>query len=193
MERNLKTIRTDVVGSLLRPAELWDARTRFDQGASSREDLTRAENEAIRKAIDLQQSVGLEVVTDGEFRRLNFQDSFGEAISGYDSGPATLDLYEKQAVGAKAMSRFEVPLDGFLRNRGCKAVLIENDVAPKKKALRHALPLGGSSRREGNARHSKFRSWAPIVFHKESIAQIPPRFIQPWRIFSRMSFASSGK
>ena len=84
---------------------------RFDQGAISRDDLIRAENEAIRKAIELQQAVGLEVVTDGEFRRLNFQDSFGEAVGGYDSGRATLDLYERQAAGAHAMSRFEVPLD----------------------------------------------------------------------------------
>ena len=55
--------------------------------------------------------MGLDVATDGEYRRLNFQDSFGEAVGGYDSGRATLDLYERQAAGAQAMSRFEVPLD----------------------------------------------------------------------------------
>ena len=100
-----------MVGSLLRPAELWDARTRFDQGGLSADGLTCAENDAIRKAIELQQAVGLHIVTDGEFRRLNFQDSFGEAVGGYDSGRATLDLYERQAAGARTMSRFEVPLD----------------------------------------------------------------------------------
>jgi 5-methyltetrahydropteroyltriglutamate--homocysteine methyltransferase len=109
--KKLKAIRTDVVGSLLRPAELRDARALFDHGALTWNNLAFAENKAIQKAIELQQAAGLDVVTDGEFRRLNFQDSFGEAVGGYDSGRATLDLYERQAAGAQAMSRFEVPLD----------------------------------------------------------------------------------
>jgi 5-methyltetrahydropteroyltriglutamate--homocysteine methyltransferase len=111
VSKKLKNIRTDVVGSLLRPAELWDARAGYDRGTVSDRELRLVEDAAIRKAIELQQDVGLDVVTDGEFRRLNFQDSFGEAVSGYDSGRATLDLYERQAAGTKAMERFDIPFD----------------------------------------------------------------------------------
>ena len=53
LEKKLKTIRTDVVGSLLRPAELLDARRLFDHGALTSDDLSFAENKAIRKAIEL--------------------------------------------------------------------------------------------------------------------------------------------
>ncbi len=111
MDQKLRTIRADVVGSLLRPAELREARARYDRGAISAEELRIVEDVAIRGAIELQQTAGLDVVTDGEFRRLNFQDSFGEAIGGYDSGRATLDFYERQTAGAPAMARFEIPLD----------------------------------------------------------------------------------
>jgi 5-methyltetrahydropteroyltriglutamate--homocysteine methyltransferase len=111
MSNELNRIRTDVVGSLLRPAELREARARYDQGAISAEGLRVVEDAAIRGAIELQQAAGLDVATDGEFRRLNFQDSFGEAIGGYDSGRATLGFYERQTAGAQTMARFEIPLD----------------------------------------------------------------------------------
>ena len=79
---DLKTIRTDVVGSLLRPAALKDARTRFDDGQISADDLRKLEDDAVRNAVLLQEDAGLDVVSDGEMRRLNFQDSFGAAVEG---------------------------------------------------------------------------------------------------------------
>ena len=51
---DLKTIRTDVVGSLLRPAALKDARTRFDDGQISADDLRKLEDDAVRIAVLLQ-------------------------------------------------------------------------------------------------------------------------------------------
>ena len=84
--KELATIRNDIVGSLLRPAELKAARVNFDEGRLSREELRQVEDLHIRDAVKLQEEIGLSVVTDGEFRRLNFQDSFGESVSGYDAG-----------------------------------------------------------------------------------------------------------
>src|SRR5579864_3274887 len=88
----LDRIRTDVVGSLLRPVALAEACLGFERGEMGEREFRAAENEAVDRAIRLQEQIGLAVVTDGEFRRLNFQDSFGEAVSGYDGGRATLDL-----------------------------------------------------------------------------------------------------
>ena len=48
---DLKTISTDVVGSLLRPAALKDARTRFDDGKISADELRAIEDEAVRDAV----------------------------------------------------------------------------------------------------------------------------------------------
>ena len=67
--------------SLLRPPALLRRRaTSFATGAIDRQRLTAAENEAIRNVVKLQEEVGLQVVTDGEFRRGTYSDSF--TISG---------------------------------------------------------------------------------------------------------------
>jgi 5-methyltetrahydropteroyltriglutamate--homocysteine methyltransferase len=61
--------RADQVGSLLRPAWLADARSRFKAGALDADELRRTEDRAIAEAVQRQEAVGLESVTDGEFRR----------------------------------------------------------------------------------------------------------------------------
>jgi len=105
---NLNMIRTDVVGSLLRPAALKEARTRFDDGQIGAGEMRVIEDEAVRAAVRLQESVGLDVITDGEMRRLNFQDSFGAAVEGYDANRSTLKIYEKRVEGAAPLRRWDI-------------------------------------------------------------------------------------
>jgi 5-methyltetrahydropteroyltriglutamate--homocysteine methyltransferase len=107
---DLRTIRTDVVGSLLRPAAVIEARKRFDEGKLSAGELRAIEDEAVRGAVRLQESIGLDVVSDGEMRRLNFQDSFGAAVEGYDASASTLQAYTRRVEGGTALRRWEVPL-----------------------------------------------------------------------------------
>jgi 5-methyltetrahydropteroyltriglutamate--homocysteine methyltransferase len=106
----LRTIRTDVVGSLLRPPAVIEARARFDEGKLDVAGLRAAEDEAVRAAVALQENVGLDVVTDGEMRRLNSQDSFGEAVEGFDASRSTLRAYVRRVEGGTALRRWEVPL-----------------------------------------------------------------------------------
>src|SRR6266571_7907549 len=61
--------RADVVGSLLRPAYLRDARKAALEGRSTQADLRAIEDRAVREAIAMQESAGLDVITDGELRR----------------------------------------------------------------------------------------------------------------------------
>jgi 5-methyltetrahydropteroyltriglutamate--homocysteine methyltransferase len=105
----LKSIRTDVVGSLLRPAACKEARAAFDDGRISAEAFRVAEDAAVRSAVKLQESVGLDVITDGEMRRLNFQDSFGASVEGYDANRSTLSVYERRVEGAAPLQRWEIP------------------------------------------------------------------------------------
>ncbi len=113
--KELAKIRNDVVGSLLRPPELKQARHRYDEGNLSLEELRQVEDREIRKAVRLQQETGLAVVTDGEFRRLNFQDSFGESVAGYDAGKGNLKFYEQRVEGSKPLQRWEIPDSGEAR------------------------------------------------------------------------------
>ena len=71
------------------------------------EALRQAEDDAIRSVVKMQEDVGLGVVTDGEFRRLNFQDSFGASVSGFAAGRGTLEDMEAASANAKPLQRFE--------------------------------------------------------------------------------------
>ena len=64
--------RAETVGSLLRPTYLLDARDARRAGTLSDDDLRSVEDRAVQEAVDLQQSVGLDVITDGEHRRLSW-------------------------------------------------------------------------------------------------------------------------
>jgi 5-methyltetrahydropteroyltriglutamate--homocysteine methyltransferase len=72
MPQNNPPFRAEVIGSLLRPQILIEARRKYRERAITKEDLAQVENEAIREVVALQESVGLKVVTDGEFRRQNY-------------------------------------------------------------------------------------------------------------------------
>src|SRR6202008_495339 len=52
--------------------------------------------------------IGLDVVTDGELSRLNFQDSFGLAVSGYDAATDTVRTQEQRA-GSTPLTRWDIP------------------------------------------------------------------------------------
>ena len=105
----LREIRTDVVGSLLRPQRWQEARQRLDEGELSAEAFAEIEAAGIRDLIGLQERIGLDVVTDGEISRLNFQDSFGLAVAGYDAAPDTLRLHVQRSAGQTPLQRFDMP------------------------------------------------------------------------------------
>lgn len=77
------TAHTDVVGSLLRPPELLKARSEVAASRMTRAAFKAIEDQAVDKAVALQEAVGLEVVTDGEMRRLSFQSQMTEAVAGF--------------------------------------------------------------------------------------------------------------
>ena len=104
----LAKIRTDVVGSLLRPEAVKTARVAFDDGKISADELRAIEDEAVREAVRLQENAGLDVVTDGEMRRLNFQDSFGASVEGYDASRSTLKVYEQRVEGSAPGQRWDI-------------------------------------------------------------------------------------
>jgi 5-methyltetrahydropteroyltriglutamate--homocysteine methyltransferase len=77
------TTHADIVGSLLRPAELLRAQEQLSAGAITRTEFKAIEDQAVDEAISLQESVGLEVVSDGEMRRQSFQSQMTAAVSGF--------------------------------------------------------------------------------------------------------------
>ena len=74
--------RADQVGSLLRPAVLAQARAKFRRNEISSGELKAMEDKCVREAIQKQESVGLESITDGEFRRDWWHLDFLEQLDG---------------------------------------------------------------------------------------------------------------
>ncbi|MBD0290682.1 MAG: cobalamin-independent methionine synthase II family protein [Thermoleophilia bacterium] len=83
--------RADVVGSLLRPPELLEARSALERGDLTPAEFKRIEDVAVDDAIRLQEAAGLDVVTDGEMRRLSFQSQMTDAVDGF--GEWDLDAF----------------------------------------------------------------------------------------------------
>jgi len=163
----LAKIRNDVVGSLLRPAALKDARRRFDAGQISLQELRTVEDQAIGVAVKLQEDLGLSVVTDGEYRRLNFQDSFGESVAGYDAGTPSLDFYEQRVAGSSPLRRWEIPDHGEQKGTAvaqrrpvaAKIRLARNVPAEEFRFLRTAARLPGKVALIGPDRISQRFDW----------------------------------
>ncbi|MCK5366371.1 MAG: cobalamin-independent methionine synthase II family protein [Gammaproteobacteria bacterium] len=77
------TAHADVVGSLLRPPELLKAQEDLAAGLVTKAQFKTIEDRAVDDAIALQEEAGLEVVTDGEMRRLSFQSQMTQAVEGF--------------------------------------------------------------------------------------------------------------
>src|SRR5258705_12919051 len=104
--------RADQVGSLLRPRELAESRAQWKKGALKKEALQEIENQAIRDVVRKQEAVGLQGVTDGEFRRDWWHLDFLSQLEGVTlkalSGP------KHMRPGRAGISREAYPdLDGF--------------------------------------------------------------------------------
>jgi 5-methyltetrahydropteroyltriglutamate--homocysteine methyltransferase len=76
--------RAEVIGSMLRPSYLKEARAAFEQGEVSAHDFKRVEDRAVDQVIALQEGTGVEVVTDGEMRRFLFMGPITETVEGIE-------------------------------------------------------------------------------------------------------------
>ena len=91
---NLMAIRfrADNIGSLLRPQELLDARAAYREGKLDRERLREIEDRSILKALEMQKAAGVEVFTDGEYRRDIFTADVTQAMEGLVPGKTTVSF-----------------------------------------------------------------------------------------------------
>jgi 5-methyltetrahydropteroyltriglutamate--homocysteine methyltransferase len=80
--RTTPPFRADHVGSLLRPPALLQARDDHAAGRIDRDQLRAIEDDAVREAVQMQEEVGLQVATDGEFRRASWHMDFIYQLGG---------------------------------------------------------------------------------------------------------------
>lgn len=75
---------SDVIGSLLRPKYLTDARDAYAAGQLTAPEFKQIEDRAVDAAIAMQEGVGLDIVTDGEYRRFSFLDQVVGEVNGVE-------------------------------------------------------------------------------------------------------------
>jgi 5-methyltetrahydropteroyltriglutamate--homocysteine methyltransferase len=131
----LNKIRVDHIGSLVRPANLKEVFARYDRGQASSEELSQAQDEAIREVIQRQEAHRFPIVTDGEFRRHSFQESFSECVTGFDV-PRNVSLYyEKRDLNLTPLERAEQNFD-----EAGPAIITRRGAVERLKLVRN-LPL----------------------------------------------------
>jgi len=115
---DLRQLRVDQVGGLSSPANLREAFSKYKSGALSNEEFARVQDDAIRHVIHKQEAIGFPVLTDGELRRRNFQESFSESVSGFE-----LAAQDKSMEGvtlqplARAEQNFSAPGPAIITRR----------------------------------------------------------------------------
>jgi 5-methyltetrahydropteroyltriglutamate--homocysteine methyltransferase len=95
MKRTSPPFRADMVGSLLRTQPIKDARARREAGEITDEALREVEDREITKAVKKQEEIGLQAVTDGEFRRSWWHFDFLEELDGVEpvTGKETIKFH----------------------------------------------------------------------------------------------------
>jgi 5-methyltetrahydropteroyltriglutamate--homocysteine methyltransferase len=166
---NLERVRTDVVGSLLRPHAWKDARRRLDENRISSTQFAAVELECIRQHLALQEGAGLGVVTDGEISRLNFQDSFGLAVSGYAASGESVRTHEARSEGGTPLARFDIP-----------------DLAGSGTPVVHRRPVVEKLTLKRNVPLEEYRRVAPLAKRPVKVSLIGPD-----RVMQRFDHAGS--
>ena len=98
------TLHADHIGSLLRPPELLEARAAHDRGDLSDDALERAEDDAIVAALEVQRAAGLQIFSDGEYRRSWFACGLPSVIDGLVDNDEAISL-QWEGAGSSAATQ----------------------------------------------------------------------------------------
>ena len=112
--RTSPPFRADHVGSLLRPPELLEARDAHAAGRLDDDGLKAAEDAAIQDVVRMQEEVGLQSVTDGEFRRASWHMDFIYSLDGISKAPGNLSVKFHNAEGDIEFTPAALHIDGKL-------------------------------------------------------------------------------
>ncbi len=110
--RSTPPFRADHVGSLLRPQALLDARQQHADGAIDDDALRAAEDDAIRDVVRMQEDLGLQTATDGEFRRTSWHMDFIYSLRGVSRTDESIRVHFRNAAGDLDFTSAALKVDG---------------------------------------------------------------------------------
>jgi 5-methyltetrahydropteroyltriglutamate--homocysteine methyltransferase len=107
--------RADHVGSFLRPPDLIAARAEFAEGRIDLDGLRAVEDNAIRDVVALQEDLGLQSATDGEFRRTSWHMDFIYQLGGITRTDEQIQVAFKNAEGSTSFTSAALQVSGKVR------------------------------------------------------------------------------
>ena len=135
--RNSPPFRADHVGSLLRPPRLLTARDEFAAGIIDAGQLQEVEDEAIQTVVALQEDIGLQSATDGEFRRASWHMDFIYQLGGISKAPGNLAVKFQSPSGTIEFTPAALHVDGRIR---IDQTIFERDFRYLQSVARKAVP-----------------------------------------------------
>jgi 5-methyltetrahydropteroyltriglutamate--homocysteine methyltransferase len=135
-----KIVRADVVGSLLRPPWLLQARDAWREGKLGDAELRAVEDRAVEEAIALQEGAGLDAVNDGEYRRSNFMATMGVR----DARDAALSGFETVTTHANWLRLWRNPDGsdgGLVKTETGPRALVTGRIAPRRDVAAAEFPF----------------------------------------------------
>jgi 5-methyltetrahydropteroyltriglutamate--homocysteine methyltransferase len=135
--RSTPPFRADHVGSLLRPPQLLAARDDFASGRIDAAQLRAVEDEAISEAVAMQEDVGLQSATDGEFRRASWHMDFIYQLGGISQAPGHIAVKFRNASGNIEWTPAALHVGSKLR---LDHTIFEDDFRYLQSAVKTAVP-----------------------------------------------------
>jgi 5-methyltetrahydropteroyltriglutamate--homocysteine methyltransferase len=134
--------RADQVGSYLRSAELREAHTAAQQGTLPLEQLRALEDSEIRRILQMQREVGIDVLSDGELRRGGWASEFQAAIDGYVPGaPPVTMTWHSPSVTTPTAATAEAPSPGAGGAAPAGSQVIGAKLKPRRRLTEHEVPF----------------------------------------------------
>jgi 5-methyltetrahydropteroyltriglutamate--homocysteine methyltransferase len=119
MPRTTPPFRADHVGSLLRPKEVLQAREDHKQGRIPTARLRQVEDDAIRKIVKAQEDIGLQGITDGEYRRGSWHMDFLYQVGGVTRSEDKLTVQFRNEQGVIEFTPAALRVSGKLKLERC--------------------------------------------------------------------------
>jgi|SRR5579872_4255491 len=131
--------RAEHVGSLLRPPELLKAHDDLREGRISQDQLQEIEDRSVDKALQLQREIGIEVLTDGEYRRHDWAGDFTSSVDGYVMAevPIRFDWKLPEPVAASGQGTMRAAIQDMPQQSGR---VIGERLRQKHRLTEHEVP-----------------------------------------------------
>src|SRR5882724_1802648 len=110
--------RVEHVGSFVRPPKLMEGARRQRAGTITQDEFHALQDDAVREVVRFQEELGLQSITDGEYRRRAWSTGFIDAVPGFGYREGTLGSFKAEGGGVVAQAPSAYATERLVRRKG---------------------------------------------------------------------------